>query len=257
MVFRVGVISVLVFLCFSIQTFASCPNKGGEMVLVPKGPFLFGYSKVKVTIPKDYCMDRMEVTSAAYNECIADGVCTSFETWPLCQQLNPSKSPNQCFPDRGHYPANYINWYRAEIFCRWAGKRLPFGAEWEKAARGVDGRTYPWGENPSCSRAHYGRSTFNKECFNQVDAPSSAAPVGSYLDGVSPYGVLDMAGNLKEWIEFRKNANQPPLAGEFGVTRGGSYLDPSWSVTTYSGDNLLGPDITSQAHGFRCAADPL
>jgi iron(II)-dependent oxidoreductase len=232
-----------------------CPLRGGAMVRVPGGTFLFGQAKQPVTIPHDFCVDRLEVTADAFKQCVAEGGCEGYERWPMCQALDPEKSPNQCFDDRGDYPANYIDWFRAEAFCRWAGKRLPRGAEWEKAARGEDGRTYPWGDNINCDQAHYERGKVFNACRGFGGLPDRPVPVGSYPASAGPHGLLDTSGNVKEWIEFRDDPNQPPPAGSFAVSRGGGYHDGDYMVTAYYGDGLLGPDITTQGHGFRCAAD--
>jgi formylglycine-generating enzyme required for sulfatase activity len=234
-----------------------CPNKGGQMVFVTRGKFLFGQAKSEVELPHDFCIDKTEVTVKAYNECVATGGCTGYEAWTLCTGQDPEKAPNQCLTGRDDYPANYVDWYRALAFCGWAGKRLPRGAEWEKAARGTSGPTYPWGEVLTCDHAHQGRGTqvFNA-CAGYGGLPDRPVLVGSYPLGASPHGALDMSGNVKEWIEFRDDTSQPPPAGSYAVSRGGSYSEGEWMVAAYAGDGTLGPDITSQGHGMRCAADP-
>jgi len=230
-----------------------CPTKGGDMVVIPPGPFLFGQAKTEVDIPHPYCIDVTEVTVAAWNACVADGECQGYDDWERCTELDPERSPNQCFPDRDDYPANFIDWFRADAFCRWAGKRLPFGAEWEKAARGTDGRTYPWGDEFHCRHAHVGRGTVFRECRGYLSLPNLPVAVGTYPSGVSPYGALDMVGNVKEWIEYRTDLSVPPPESEVGVSRGGDYSEGEWMVTAYSGYAMVGPGITTMGHGFRCA----
>lgn len=234
----------------------ACPTKGGEMIVIPAGPFLFGQGKMEVNIPRPYCIDRTEVTVAAWNRCVADGACTGYDDWERCQAPDPTRSPNQCFPDRDDYPANFVDWFRAESFCRWAGKRLAFGAEWEKAARGTDGRNYPWGDDFHCRYAHTNRGTVYRECRGYLALSNYSVPVGTYPRGVSPYGALDMVGNVEEWIEYRTDRTVPPLESEPGITRGGSFLEGDLTVTAFGGDAMLGPGIMTIGHGIRCAWSP-
>jgi hypothetical protein len=159
-------------------------DNGAEMVLVPAGEFWMGSDdgnddeKPRHRVDLDaYYIDRYEITNGLYQ-----------------RFMEATNRPGPRYWSDSHLngasqPVVGVNWYDAEAYCRWVGKRLPTEAEWEKAARGDDGRTYPWGEQWDSSRANSKESQRNK-----------AAPVGSYPSGVSPYGAYDMAGNVWEWV---------------------------------------------------------
>ena len=164
-----------------------------EMVLVPAGPFWMGCNREvdrgcrptefpyrQVTVPA-FRIDRTEVTQGDYARCVAAGACAPPSARPACR-YDPT--------ERAHYPVTCIDWFRAHDYCAWADKRLCSEAEWEKAARGDDGRVYPWGNAaPTCEVSH------NSDCG------TGPLPAGTQSGGASPYGVLDMAGNVREWVE--------------------------------------------------------
>lgn len=176
----------------------------------------------------------------------------------MCLELEPDSSPNQCFEDRAEYAANYIDWFRAHAYCQWANKRLPTSQEWERAARGDVGFTYPWGEDPlDCDRAHQGRGQIFDSCLDHDGLPNRPIEVGSYVGGVSPYGLFDTLGNVKEWVDIREDTSTLPEDGDKALSRGGAYNEGDWLMTALAYDGQLGPQITSQGHGFRCASEPL
>jgi formylglycine-generating enzyme required for sulfatase activity len=149
------------------------------------------------------------------------------------------------------HPAVELTWYAAHAYCAWAGRRLPTEAEWEKAARGPEGQLYPWGGAiPTCNLANYS------------DCRGSTIGVGLLADGASPYGALDMSGNVSEWVadwygedyyDGSPGNNPPgPDAGEYKVLRGGSWWDAGGFVTAVH-RFMNNPLATSNIAGFRCA----
>jgi formylglycine-generating enzyme required for sulfatase activity len=218
----------------------------GEMVYVPAGEFIMGsnegYSDEKPahTVYLDaFYIDKYEVTNAQYRKCAEAGACSQ-----------PHDAEYYNDPNYAGHPMVYVDWSQADAYCRWAGKRLPTEAEWEKAARGTDGRTYPWGEGIDCDHAQYG------ECGGQT------VPVGSKPQGTSPYGALDMAGNVWEWVAdwygedyYSQSPERNPPGPDSGwsrVLRGGSWDNLQWfAYCTGRGRNF--PGLRNHFVGFRCA----
>ena len=240
-------------------------SEPGDMVGVPAGPFLRGASngyedsQPAKTIHLDaFAIDKHEVTMVQYEACMDAGACTMPRT---------GRDYNWGVADRKNHPINGITWYQAEAFCAWKGKRLPTETEWEKAARGVDGRTFPWGnEKVSCDYAIVDRDS--GMAGGMGCRQNKTWPVGSLPIGKSPYGVMDMAGNVSEWTAdwYEKHywsaspSKNPkgPKSGTHKTIRGGSWrsIVPANMVTTTARASVK-PDQTDPSAGVRCASSAL
>jgi formylglycine-generating enzyme required for sulfatase activity/predicted Ser/Thr protein kinase len=233
------------------------PVDGMEMVLVPAGVFWRGAEDNDLDAGGDetpghwvyldeFWLDRTEVTNGMYALCVQAGVCQA-------PTKRGSKTRLLYYGDSSYddYPVIHVSWQDANTYCNWVGRRLPTEAQWEKAARGGDGRAYPWGEqNPSARLVNFN---------NQV---GDTTPAGNYPQGASPYGALDLAGNVQEWVADWYNANYYRLApiesplgpdsGEFRVLRGGSWFSAARAVrATFRNWNYA--DQGNDSSGFRCA----
>ena len=219
------------------------PKDGMVMVYVPAGDFEMGSEAgimdevpVHTVYLVSYWIDQTEVTFGQYRQFVEEDGYTG---------------RNGC-GDGDEYPVACVDWYDAQAYCEWTGKRLPTEAEWEKAARGTDGRTYPWGEGLNCQRAQFG------------SCAGDALPVGSLPAGASPYGALDMAGNVREWVADWYDSGYysisllrnpiGPQEGESRVLRGGSwhyYEKGGWDVRSADRFRYY-PSLSSDYYGFRC-----
>ncbi len=226
-----------------------------DMVLIPAGTFTMGQdgSKPKngpaheVDLPA-FEIDRFEITNDEFAHFVdVAGYVTYAEE-------NSSKNWRDAAEAKGgNHPVVYVTWNDAKAYCEWAGKRQPTEAEWEKAARGDDGRVYPWGNDFAAANGNFYEGGLR-----------GTTAVGSFPGGASPYGIEDMAGNVREWVEDYflaypgAAADADPFFGEENrVNRGGGWFDGEDGelVTTYN-RNAGPPDTSANDDiGFRCARD--
>lgn len=240
------------------------------VIEIPAGPFSMGTDRVrandenkplrKVTLPA-FHIDKYPVTNAQYARFVA-----------RTDHRPPLHWNNGRIPDaREQHPVTMVSWYDATEYCKWVGKRLPTEAEWEKAARGQDERTWPWGNEMQVSR------------LNAYYNVGTTTAVTQYPTGASPYGVMDMAGNVNQWIadnfapyegtaapaalfqgkiaiagtpadQAMKVVDLIAVGGKYKVLRGGSWKSEPFSTASYH-RNYAWPHYASDFFGFRCAQD--
>lgn len=228
-----------------------------SMVTIPAGEFLMGSPEGKGRADERpqravyldaFVIDQVEVTNERYMAFVKT---TGHRTPP-----NPyGTSPLVSLAGIEHLPVVQTTWYDAKAYCTWAKKRLPTEAEWEKAARGTDGRLYPWGNEPPTAK----RANFDREWEDE----KTLHPVGSLPGGDSPYGVKDMAGNAREWVSDWYDADYyqdapprnplgPDKKGVVRSIRGGSWHSPASDITT-TARGRGGFALQTHGTGFRCA----
>jgi len=264
----------------------TCPD---EMVYVPGGQFFMGSDD---GMEKDkpshnvrlspFCIGIYEVTTSKYLACSDTGRCkraSRVDEWqgitaaqrktydPLCNINDPVAHAQE--------PINCVDWDRAQNYCQATGGRLPTEAEWEFAARGSDGRQYPWGDEPpsarylnacgsECVAWQHKHHEDEKAMYASDDGWPNTAPVGSFPLGKSRYGLMDVVGNVWEWVAdwyspYTSGAAvdpKGPASGKARVIRGGAWNggEASWVRPTFR--FMRDPTALVYAVGFRCAADP-
>jgi eukaryotic-like serine/threonine-protein kinase len=228
------------------------PNDGMTLLIIPAGDFSMGAishtdeEPVHMVHLDSYWIDRTDVTNAMYARCVYEGSCQVPD-----RPNSYTRKPYFGDSHFGNFPVIYVTWDDANSYCKWAGGRLPTEAEWEKAARGTDARVYPWGNQlPDTTMLNY----------YYVVGDTSA--VGSSAADISAYGVLDMAGNIREWVAdwydsayYAKSTGSNPLGPATGadrVVRGGSWLANEFFIRSAL-RIFYPPDSAFFNLGFRCA----
>ncbi len=215
-----------------------CTATDPEMVLVPEGTFMQGCNAptgcpadevpYRSVLLSKFWIDRMELSRSKYMLCVDDRVCTGYSEDTNLPQAT--------------------TWAQAATYCNWAHKRLPTEAEWEKAARGTDGRTYPWGDTqPNCTLSDYAAC---QGTYVTVDALPA---------GASPFGAINMAGNISEWVRDYYQSDyyaigstdnpQGPSVGDSNILRGGNGVSPPIELQTY---HRAYKPLGTPGFGFRC-----
>jgi formylglycine-generating enzyme required for sulfatase activity len=235
---------------------------GAVEIYIPAGDFLMGRPTSDNLAMEDqtpqhtvnldaYWIDQHEITNAQYAQCVALGVCRE-------PYLSKSDTRSNYYgdPQYANYPVIYVGWDMANIYCQWVGGGLPTEAQWEKAACGADGCIFPWGDEAP-----------NADLLNYNSNVGDTTAVCSYLNGNSPYGACDMAGNVWEWVNDWIRADYyslspisnptGPANGERKVQRGGSWdsgskLGSGAILVRSTNRGWRPPDVGENDTGFRC-----
>jgi formylglycine-generating enzyme required for sulfatase activity len=235
-------------------------NDPSPMALIPAGAYYRG-SRPRTGEPDErprraivlsaFYIDQFEVSVARYRACFEAG---------KCKKPNQDEHCNWSIEGRDEHPINCVSWYQAQKFCAWAGKRLPTEAEWEKAARGGDDRFFSWGKHaPSCKLANFNATLKlgkDRYCRGQT------VPVTEYPQAATPYGVVQMTGNVYEWVldwyakdfyaKGPEKDPQGPVVGKHRAIRGGSWFSIYRDIRIGL-RGLVPPSIRLPYLGFRCA----
>jgi formylglycine-generating enzyme required for sulfatase activity len=186
-------------------------------------------------------LDATEVTVEEYAQCVSAGICPVPEAFDGCNFGRQGREP---------YPVNCVEQVAADMFCKWAGERLPTSIEWEYAARGGTRRTYPWGEEPPEGRA----------CHDRSGTQLGTCPVGAFPRGNGVLGLSDMSGNVAEWTSERQCVvppgnylpNELPQPVAQALVRGGAWSSDKAASVSTAGGEWVDPSISAVTIGFRC-----
>lgn len=217
------------------------------MVAIPASEFLMGSNDEDERPPHQVYVDSFEidifeVTNEQFHRFVVE---TGYKT--EAERAGESQTWQQYALGKAHHPVVKVTWNDAQAYCEWAGKRLPTEAEWEKAARGTEGHIYPWGNEWDSTKANTKEAGYR-----------DTTSVGSFPEGASPYGVMDMVGNVREWVSAWYKAypgsdfSSPYFGEKYRVIRGGGWFEETELATTTkrfaSSEDARNDDL-----GFRCA----
>jgi len=263
------------------------PVDEAMLMYVPAGEFIMGSENGEInespvhTVWLDaFWIYQTGVTNAMFEKFVeATGYQTDAEkngnsniykygSWDIVQGADwqHPMGPDSDLSDLVDHPVVHVSWFDAQAYCEWAGGRLLTEAQWEKAARGTQGKIYPWGDwSVDGKLANYADSNtgFNWSDGNSNDGYSKTAPVGSYPNGASPYGILDMSGNVYEWVAdwyasdyYQTSPTENPTgprSGDSRVLRGGGWSGYSYTLRTAYRSVYTPPFKSYELVGFRCA----
>lgn len=234
---------------FSLYVHKVSEIDGMILLFVPSGEFMMGksvgngfdYSPEHKVVLKDFWIDALEVTNEQYRLCVESNYCSSPDEINWMYDLSLFK----------HYPVVYVSWYQAEEYCHWAGRTLPTEAEWEKASRGTQSSFYPWGnERPNSDLANFG---------NGIGMPVAS---GTYPNGASIFGAINMTGNVREWVldwynptYYLRSPQSDPQGSPQGLARslrGGGFNDPIDRLMAFNRFSHE-PESPGYNRGFRCS----
>jgi serine/threonine protein kinase len=222
-------------------------SQNAQMVLVPEGDFVMGSDNgddderpVHTVYLDEFYIDKYEVTNSDYKICVTDGNCKP-----------PQDLTNYDNPEYKDHPVVYVDWEMSNTYCEWRDAQLPTEAQWEKAARGIDARTYPWGEGIDCNQANY------------LNCIGDTQPFNNYAGSLSPYGAYNMVGNVWEWVAdwysptYDASVTDNPSGADTGdrrVLRGGGWNQHEYLLRTSARLGVKPTDVFL-SFGFRCASD--
>ncbi len=260
-----------------------------DMVKIERGAFMMGFGDgddgpVHEVEIGPYCIDKTEVSAEAFKICVDAGQCEaqSSISWVGAEARDRERFDASCNlgqAERGKHPMNCVDWTQADKYCQFAGKRLPTEPEWELAARGTENRVFPWGKDlPSGSivnacgaecKDKFGKGPFAGMMYQEKDEWPDTAPVDAFDNGQSPYGLLNMAGNVMEWTadwyvgyegstSLEKDPPSPPKPADDPrrAVRGGSFLSHASDEVATFRRRQFSEDMRHVTIGFRCAKNP-
>jgi formylglycine-generating enzyme required for sulfatase activity len=243
------------------------------IVSIPAGEFLMGSADNDRDANDDekpahrvslapFSIDKFEVTNVQYRKCVEAGKCS-----PPARTRSATRETYYGNAAFDNYPVIYVSWFDAKGYCEWTGKRLPTEAEWERGARGNDSRLFPWGniwdgsKLNSCDR----NCPFDYKDKTIDDAQADTSPVGFYPAGASPLGLMDMSGNVSEWVAdwysggyyatLPRTNPKGPATGQEKVLRGGAWTTTKEPSRTTNRERTSPPDGKQDDIGFRCVKD--